>query len=360
MPESPSVDIAPAPVIASLKPFYCELAAGRTIAWCQCGQSKRQPYCDGRSHEGTGFEPVRYTVGAAAEEVLLCGCKHTGTPPFCDGTHSNLPGGYSGDTRSDAERASARRVDDDAEGVRSLDERCYIVAAAATRPAGQPQFWSRPLISPAQGAQYQSQFFVELQPGPSPVLAASGRNVILFVASGAGAVEISGRRFAVGPSDGVHIRTGEAFRLHADTAMRMFVSALPAADALETLDAMPVNFDARYPDRVRGVDVAQRLEMGPRYFQMLVDKTVGSTDAAQFIGHIPTSRAEMHRHLYEEALIILTGGGILWNEGSCAPVRAGDVVFLPRKHAHSLECTDPAGMDVVGVIHPGDNPGINY
>lgn len=349
-----------APIIASRKPFYCELAAGRTVAWCQCGKSKRQPYCDGRSHQGTGFDPVRYTVGDIAEEVLLCGCKHTGTPPFCDGTHNNLPGGYSGDTRSEAERARARRIDADAAGMRVLDNQCYVVAPAATRPADQPLFWSRSVIAPALGAQYQSQFFVEQAPGSSPVLAAGGRNVILFIATGTGEIEISGRRFVVGRWDGVYIRPGEAFRLHADAPMTVFVSALPAVDALDTMAAMPANFDTRYPDRICSVDAAQRLEMGPRYFQMLVDKTLGSTDAAQFIGHIPVSRAEMHRHLYEEALIILSGSGILWNEASYTPVRAGDVVFLPRKHAHSLECTDPAGMDVVGVIHPGDNPGINY
>src|SRR3546814_4139634 len=72
--------------------------------------------------------------------------------------------------------------------------------------------------------------------------------------------------------------------------------------------------------------------MGPRYFQMLVDKSVGLEGAAQFIGHIPPSRAEMHRHLYEEALIVLSGEGVLWNEESRASVTAGDVIFLPRKH----------------------------
>ena len=37
-----------------------------------------------------------------------------------------------------------------------------------------------------------------------------------------------------------------------------------------------------------------------------------------------------------------------------------DVIFFPRKLRHSLQCTAAGGMDVVGVIHPGDNPGINY
>jgi hypothetical protein len=36
------------------------------------------------------------------------------------------------------------------------------------------------------------------------------------------------------------------------------------------------------------------------------------------------------------------------------------VIFFPRKHVHSLQCTSADGMDVVGMIHPGENPGINY
>ena len=350
----------PEPVIASLKPFYCELRAGRTIAWCRCGRSKRQPYCDGRSHLGTGFEPLYYTVGDEAEEVLLCGCKHTGTPPFCDGTHSNLPGGYRADDRSDELRASLRRSESDPEGVRRLDGSCYVVAPAATKPANAGPFWLRKIISPALGAHHQSQFYLELDEGRSPVLSAGDTNMILFVAEGSGEVEISGRLFPIVPGDGVHVRPGEGVRIENGSRITAYVSALPAVEKLLTSDLMPDNFDDSQPRRIAGVDHAQRNEMGPRYFQMLVDKQVGSTDAAQFIGHIPPSRAEMHRHLYEEALIILSGEGIIWNEESCARISAGDVVFLPRKQSHSLECVAPDGMDVVGVIHPGDNPGINY
>ena len=65
------------------KPFYRELQAGQRVLWCSCGRSKRQPFCDGRSHEGTGFLPLQYQA-AREEEVLFCGCKQTGTPPFCD------------------------------------------------------------------------------------------------------------------------------------------------------------------------------------------------------------------------------------------------------------------------------------
>ena len=356
---SPELD-ATQPVIASRKPFLCELKPNRPIAWCRCGRSKRQPFCDGRSHIGTGFEPLFYRAGDQPEEVLLCGCKHTATPPFCDGTHSNLPGGYHGDERSAQERDRLRRAQSDAEGMKQLDGTCYVVTPTAAAPANQSDFWLRKIIAPSLGAQHQSQFYVELRQGASPIFGAGAANVILFVSEGGGIVEIAGRPFEVKDSDGVFVRAHESFRLLSNQGMRVFVSALPGLDALEQLASPSNNFDSAHPQRVCGVDTAQRTEMGPRYFQMLVDKSVGSTSAAQFIGHIPKSQAEMHRHLYEEALIILSGEGILWTEESCATVGAGDVIFLPRKQAHSLECTDPAGMDVVGVIHPGDNPGINY
>jgi CDGSH iron-sulfur domain-containing protein 3 len=77
----------PDPTIAQKSPYAAELAPG-DYWWCACGQSKRQPFCDG-SHKGTEFTPHKFTV-AEAKKVWLCGCKHTGGAPFCDGTHKKL------------------------------------------------------------------------------------------------------------------------------------------------------------------------------------------------------------------------------------------------------------------------------
>ena len=123
---------------------------------------------------------------------------------------------------------------------------------------------------------------------------------------------------------------------------------------------MPATFDQAWPERLVAVDLARKEAMGDRFFQMLVDKSVGSDVVTQFIGEIPLSKAPPHRHLYEESLIILRGRGCMWTETKKAGVEAGDVIFLPRKQLHSLQCTDPDGMLVVGVIYPGDNPTINY
>ena len=47
--------------------------------------------------------------------------------------------------------------------------------------------------------------------------------------------------------------------------------------------------------------------MAERSFQILVNREHGSTMVTQFIGNIPLSKAEPHRHLYEETLIFLRG-----------------------------------------------------
>ncbi|NIR61930.1 MAG: CDGSH iron-sulfur domain-containing protein [Gammaproteobacteria bacterium] len=75
------------PMIAQKGPYALELDPG-TYYWCACGRSKSQPFCDG-SHEGTGLQPVPFTLDAR-REVALCGCKRCATKPFCDGTHSSL------------------------------------------------------------------------------------------------------------------------------------------------------------------------------------------------------------------------------------------------------------------------------
>ena len=78
------------PVIAQRKPYEVELKSTYRYAWCACGRSDFQPFCNGaHSETGGAFEPLVFNA-EKSETVWLCGCKHTKTPPFCDGSHKEI------------------------------------------------------------------------------------------------------------------------------------------------------------------------------------------------------------------------------------------------------------------------------
>ena len=76
------------PVIAAIEPFAIDVKEGKSYWWCACGQSAKQPFCDG-SHKDTDFEPQEYKA-SKDRTVYFCGCKQTSKNPMCDGTHSKL------------------------------------------------------------------------------------------------------------------------------------------------------------------------------------------------------------------------------------------------------------------------------
>ena len=78
------------PLIAQRGPYVVDEKQGK-VAWCACGHSQKQPYCDG-SHKrlNTGITPIIVEVSEPGKKAW-CGCKHSGKKPYCDGTHAKLP-----------------------------------------------------------------------------------------------------------------------------------------------------------------------------------------------------------------------------------------------------------------------------
>ena len=74
--------------IAAKSPIAVELEAGKTYAWCSCGESSNQPFCDG-SHKGGEMTPLVFKA-EETKTAYMCQCKQTNNPGFCDGSHASL------------------------------------------------------------------------------------------------------------------------------------------------------------------------------------------------------------------------------------------------------------------------------
>jgi quercetin dioxygenase-like cupin family protein len=219
------------------------------------------------------------------------------------------------------------------------------------------------MIDPGDGARCLSLYYLEAQAGMPSVMAFADSNVALFALSGHGTITISGRRFALAAEQGVFIGPGEAFAVEPDPgspAIRLTATLCPQSGGPQWPDSMPDNFAQNVPERVFAVDPTRREAMADRFYQVLIDDRTGAADMTQFIGEVPRSRAAAHRHLYEETITILSGQGFMWTENARAEVQPGDVIFLPRKQLHSLECTSDGGMRLVGVFFPAGSPAVNY
>ena len=100
------------------KPHLVKLKKDKNYAWCECSESKNQPFCDGsHSKVKQKFDTVvdvlvkKNLISNAVElqrlieqidknpvlfkaekdiEVSLCGCKKSDNAPFCSGEHVNI------------------------------------------------------------------------------------------------------------------------------------------------------------------------------------------------------------------------------------------------------------------------------
>lgn len=76
------------PVVAQKSPEAVDLEQGKKYAWCTCGRSESQPFCDGK-HKGSEFKPQLFTA-EGSHRAYLCACKQTKNGPYCDGSHNAI------------------------------------------------------------------------------------------------------------------------------------------------------------------------------------------------------------------------------------------------------------------------------
>jgi len=211
-----------------------------------------------------------------------------------------------------------------------------------------------------------SQFYLEAHPGTGPAITtgakSSSKEAVLFLQQGECSVSICEEKFDVVAGTGVYVRPGEHFSLINTSARisRWIISICPRTEDLDFDIASTAKFDRKYPQRtVAGAD-RKLTATEDRFYKLLVGPIVGSESVTQFIGRIPPSRAPEHFHLYEEAICILSGHGLMWAGDTSTEVKPGSMIFLPRKQPHCLECLDANGMEIMGIFYPAGSPEINY
>jgi len=78
------------PIIAKKGPYKVTVEKGKMYAWCSCGYSTKQPFCDGKHRDNIeGYRSVKYCASDNGE-VYFCGCKQSKNGILCDGSHNAL------------------------------------------------------------------------------------------------------------------------------------------------------------------------------------------------------------------------------------------------------------------------------
>jgi len=245
-----------------------------------------------------------------------------------------------------------------------------------------------PQIGRASGAQAISLRVLEFATGVSPGICNESCDEILYMlgspwGDGGGlarlpesneesayhsaTVFIEGRPYEVGPATGIYLQSGQTLTVVNPGAEPL---VLISSQCPEPLDASfnttaPVTSPIPSSSPPAGLPIVRladrpALPTADRWYRVLVDDEVGSTQVTQFVGSIPPGRAPDHFHNYEEVLFILRGRGRMWAGQTHTPIGEGSCVYLPRGQAHCVENTGEDELRLLGVFYPAGSPSVRY
>jgi mannose-6-phosphate isomerase-like protein (cupin superfamily) len=177
-------------------------------------------------------------------------------------------------------------------------------------------------------------------------------------------IVIDGYASPIGQNTGVYIRPSQTFAINnsGPKAITVISSQCPDPDRAPLFTTTTSASSSPANDFSPVVRLADQKAQptSDRWYRVLIDDRVGSTQATQFVGSIPPGRAPDHFHHYEEVLFILKGEGRMWAGKSSAPIAAGSCIYLPKGQVHCVENTGVGELRLLGVFYPAGSPSVRY
>jgi mannose-6-phosphate isomerase-like protein (cupin superfamily) len=175
---------------------------------------------------------------------------------------------------------------------------------------------------------------------------------------------INGHSFQLSPETGIYLRPDATFAVNnpGPASIIMVSSQCPDPDREPEFAEGPVSRKIDSPVAPSFVRLSDRPAQptADRWYRVLVDDEIGSTNATQFVGSIPPGRAPDHFHQYEEVLFILRGEGRMWAGESNTPIAPGSCIYLPKGQVHCVENTGTGELRLLGVFYPAGSPSVRY
>ena len=200
------------------------------------------------------------------------------------------------------------------------------------------------------GCERLEQRVIRFAPGRSAERGDDERQEVLYVASGHGVLELGGSQHPIDAGTGAYVAPGDRYVVENPGPDELLVVSVTAPGE----ESAPVSGDrqvtVRYADR-------PVLPASPnREFRYLVNQDLGCRDVTQFVGVLPSGKAGMHSHTYDEVVYVIEGEGVLHLGGRETPLAGGSCIHLPPLQEHCLENTGSEPMRVLGVFHPSGDP----
>lgn len=185
-------------------------------------------------------------------------------------------------------------------------------------------------------------------PGRSLPRGEEGRDELLYVVSGSGALELEGEPHDLEPELGVYVRAGETYAIDNEGPGELLVVSTRVP--VEQVYRPPREVSVRFSDR------PELRADEKRTFRYLVNEDAGCMDATQFVGIVEPCRAPDHSHTYDEVGYIVEGRGFVHVGGESIPLRPGSCFHLSPGQVHCIENRGPGVMRILGVFHPSGDP----